>query len=62
MMEVLIPDGDAITDFKLKDVNCSLDELKVDDLYVRYKKLQKTLELLEVLAEYIKDEQHDLKK
>ena len=41
---------------------CSLDELKVDDLYVRFKKLQKTLELLELLAEYIKDEQHDLKK
>ena len=30
------------------------DELDVDDLYVRYKKLQQQLEFLEVQEEYIK--------
>ena len=43
-------------------VDFKLDELDGDDLYVRYKKLQKTLELLEVQEEYIKQEQRNLKK
>ena len=43
-------------------VDFKLDELDGDDLYVRYKKLQKTLELLEVQEEYIKQEQCNLKK
>merc|ERR1711997_375515 len=34
----------------------------LDDLYVRYKKLQQQLEFLEVQEEYIKDEQRNLKK
>jgi len=34
----------------------------LEDLYVKYKKLQKQLEFLEVQEEYIKDEQKNLKK
>lgn len=34
----------------------------VDDLYSKYKKLQKQLEFLKVQEEYIKDEQKNLKK
>ena len=34
----------------------------VDDLYAKYKKLQKQLEFLKVQEEYIKDEQKNLKK
>ena len=34
----------------------------VDDLYIKYKKLQKQLEFLGVQEEYIKDEQKNLKK
>ncbi|CAG2108248.1 unnamed protein product, partial [Medioppia subpectinata] len=34
----------------------------LDDLYVKYKKLQRQLEFLEVQEEYIKDEQKNLKK
>ena len=34
----------------------------VDDLYIKYKKLQKQLEFLKVQEEYIKDEQKNLKK
>lgn len=34
----------------------------VDDLYTKYKKLQKQLEFLKVQEEYIKDEQKNLKK
>ncbi|WAR19252.1 PRS6B-like protein [Mya arenaria] len=41
-----------------------IDPLGVDieDLYVKYKKLQRQLEFLEVQEEYIKDEQKNLKK
>ncbi|PIK59584.1 putative 26S protease regulatory subunit 6B [Apostichopus japonicus] len=39
-----------------------LDNLDTEDLYTRYKKLQKQLEFLEVQEEYIKDEQRNLKK
>ncbi|KAJ8035155.1 26S proteasome regulatory subunit 6B [Holothuria leucospilota] len=39
-----------------------LDSLDTEDLYTRYKKLQKQLEFLEVQEEYIKDEQRNLKK
>jgi len=46
---------------KTESVSAS-DELDVDDLYVRYKKLQQQLEFLEVQEEYIKDEQRNLKK
>ncbi|KAL6449439.1 26S proteasome regulatory subunit 6B [Formica fusca] len=38
------------------------DELDVEDLYTKYKKLQRMLEFLEVQEEYIKDEQRNLKK
>ncbi|RWS12999.1 26S protease regulatory subunit 6B-like protein [Dinothrombium tinctorium] len=38
------------------------DDLDLDDLYIKYKKLQKQLEFLEVQEEYIKDEQKNLKK
>jgi 26S proteasome regulatory subunit T3 len=37
-------------------------EIDVDDLYAKYKKLQKQLEFLEVQEEYIKDEQRNLKR
>jgi len=40
----------------------NLEDLDADDLYVRYKKLQRELEFLEVQEEYIKDEQRNLKK
>ncbi|GBP41800.1 26S proteasome regulatory subunit 6B [Eumeta japonica] len=40
----------------------SLDELESEDLYTKYKKLQRMLEFLEVQEEYIKDEQRNLKK
>ena len=33
-----------------------------DDLYIKYKKLQRQLEFLEVQEEYIKEEQKNLKK
>ncbi|KAH9389682.1 PREDICTED: 26S protease regulatory subunit 6B-like [Rhagoletis zephyria] len=35
---------------------------EIDDLYIKYKKLQKQLEFLQVQEEYIKDEQKNLKK
>lgn len=34
----------------------------MEDLYTKYKKLQKQLEFLEVQEEYIKDEQRNLKR
>merc|ERR1712121_323136 len=34
----------------------------VDDLYIKFKRLQRQLEFLEVQEEYIKDEQKNLKK
>lgn len=34
----------------------------IDDLYIKYKKLQRQLEFLQVQEEYIKDEQKNLKK
>ena len=37
-------------------------DVSVDDLYIKYKKLQRQLEFLEVQEEYIKDEQKNLKK
>ncbi|KAF5293947.1 hypothetical protein FQR65_LT10961 [Abscondita terminalis] len=40
----------------------SLQDLDVEDLYTKYKKLQQLLEFLEVQEEYIKDEQRNLKK
>jgi len=40
----------------------SPDDFDVDDLYTKYKKLQRQLEFLEVQEEYIKDEQKNLKK
>lgn len=39
-----------------------LEDPELDDLYTKYKKLQKQLEFLEVQEEYIKDEQKNLKK
>ena len=39
-----------------------IQDLDGDDLYVRYKKLQEALELLEVQEECIKEEQRNLKK
>merc|ERR1712025_197180 len=47
------------------DPPSSQDDLKnadLEDLYVRYKKLQQQLEFLQVQEEYIKDEQRNLKK
>jgi 26S proteasome regulatory subunit T3 len=38
------------------------DDSDIDDLYTRYKKLQRQLEFLEVQESYIKDEQRNLKK
>nr|XP_044249942.1 26S proteasome regulatory subunit 6B isoform X2 [Drosophila takahashii] len=61
-MDVLMPEKDELSDLKPKDAHSSLDELDTEDLYVRYKKLQKTLEFIEVQEEYIKDEQRNLKK
>lgn len=40
----------------------AITESDVDDLYAKYKKLQKQLEFLEVQEEYIKDEQRNLKR
>ncbi|KAI5634162.1 ATPase family associated with various cellular activities (AAA) domain-containing protein [Phthorimaea operculella] len=40
----------------------TFDELESEDLYTKYKKLQRMLEFLEVQEEYIKDEQRNLKK
>ncbi|XP_041981083.1 26S proteasome regulatory subunit 6B [Aricia agestis] len=40
----------------------SFEELESEDLYTKYKKLQRMLEFLEVQEEYIKDEQRNLKK
>ncbi|PRD30722.1 UNVERIFIED_CONTAM: 26S protease regulatory subunit 6B [Trichonephila clavipes] len=40
----------------------SPDDFDIDDLYTKYKKLQRQLEFLEVQEEYIKDEQKNLKK
>lgn len=40
----------------------ALEELDIEDLYTKYKKLQRMLEFLEVQEEYIKDEQRNLKK
>merc|ERR1712121_69985 len=34
----------------------------VDDLYIKFKRLQRQLEFLEVQEDYIKDEQKNLKK
>lgn len=53
--------------FKLKDESPAeqkpiLQDLDVEDLYTKYKKLQQMLEFLEVQEEYIKDEQRNLKK
>lgn len=42
--------------------NAPTMEIDVDDLYAKYKKLQKQLEFLEVQEEYIKDEQRNLKR
>lgn len=44
--------------------SCSLSTVDpdVDDLYTKYKRLQKQLEFLKVQEEYIKDEQKNLKK
>lgn len=39
-----------------------LDESEPDDLYSKYKRLQRQLEFLQVQEEYIKDEQKNLKK
>ena len=41
---------------------CATVDLETDDLYSKYKRLQRQLELLEVQEEYIKDEQKNLKK
>jgi len=38
------------------------EDADIDDLYTRYKKLQRQLEFLEVQESYIKDEQRNLKK
>jgi len=38
------------------------EQLEIDDLYTKLKKLQRQLEFLEVQEEYIKDEQKNLKK
>lgn len=40
----------------------TLQDMDVEDLYTKYKKLQQLLEFLEVQEEYIKDEQRNLKK
>ncbi|EDW45788.1 GM11458 [Drosophila sechellia] len=61
-VETTNEDQDELSDLKPKDAHSSLDELDMEDLYVRYKKLQKTLEFIEVQEEYIKDEQRNLKK
>lgn len=39
-----------------------LQDMDIEDLYTKYKKLQQMLEFLEVQEEYIKDEQRNLKK
>ena len=41
---------------------CAAVDPQTDDLYTKYKRLQRQLELLEVQEEYIKDEQKNLKK
>lgn len=40
----------------------TVEEDIVDDVYIKYKKLQRQLEFLQVQEEYIKDEQKNLKK
>jgi len=37
-------------------------ELQEEDLYIKYKKLSRHLELLEIQESYIKDEQASLKR
>ncbi|ODM94624.1 26S protease regulatory subunit 6B [Orchesella cincta] len=43
-------------------VGNSHEDIDIDDLYTKYKKLQRQLEFLEVQESYIKDEQRNLKK
>ena len=39
-----------------------LEELQEEDLYIKYKKLTRHLEMLEIQEGYIKDEQANLKR
>ncbi|KAL4715796.1 hypothetical protein ACJJTC_006375 [Scirpophaga incertulas] len=62
---IILPEKDEqITDAKgLSLVGPqTFEELESEDLYTKYKKLQRMLEFLEVQEEYIKDEQRNLKK
>ncbi|KAK2586299.1 hypothetical protein KPH14_001549 [Odynerus spinipes] len=64
-MGIILPEKD-VTEMDSKPVighyTGAGDELDVEDLYTKYKKLQRMLEFLEVQEEYIKDEQRNLKK
>merc|ERR1712080_298184 len=53
---------EAAAPVKASQPPTSYDDLDMDDLYVKYKKLQQQLEFLGVQEEYIKDEQRNLKK
>lgn len=46
----------------LLDNKPNYEDLDLDDLYTKYKKLQQQLEFLEVQEDYIKEEQRNLKK
>ncbi|KAJ1928140.1 26S proteasome regulatory subunit 6B [Tieghemiomyces parasiticus] len=50
---------DSLTGMNSSDL---LEEIKESDLYLRLKKLQRHVELLELQEEYIKDEQKNLKR
>ncbi|KAK9731517.1 Proteasomal ATPase OB C-terminal domain [Popillia japonica] len=58
-MDVVLPEKDEGSPAEQKQ---NLQDMDMEDLYTKYKKLQKMLEFLEVQEEYIKDEQRNLKK
>ena len=52
----------GVPEKKSPALTSAYDELDLDDMYVKYKKLQQQLEFLEVQEEYIKDEMRNLRK
>uniref|UniRef100_T1JL55 AAA+ ATPase domain-containing protein n=1 Tax=Strigamia maritima TaxID=126957 RepID=T1JL55_STRMM len=61
---IILPEKDEIIEKGLPSTLFlgNVEGPDTDDLYTRYKKLQRQLEFLEVQEEYIKDEQRNLKK
>ncbi|XP_054167443.1 26S proteasome regulatory subunit 6B [Oppia nitens] len=63
---IVLPEKEEIFTSDVKQVTTASTPTQetedLDDMYVKYKKLQRQLEFLEVQEEYIKDEQKNLKK